>query len=59
MKTTTPSETREEFRTRLLERDSCCVWTGMGAEYGNGLHIIPFKRGSEVCVVRLSESTLG
>ena len=29
----------------------------MGAEYGNGLHIIPFKRGSEVRVARLS--TLG
>ena len=45
----TPSEssaTRDNFRTVLAERDIRCVWTG--SVFGEGLHIIPFKRGSEV-----------
>ncbi|KZP28688.1 hypothetical protein FIBSPDRAFT_947515 [Athelia psychrophila] len=36
-----PSETtrtREDFRTKLLERDGRCVWTG---QQGVGMHIIP------------------
>ena len=48
-----PSETdrtREYFRTRLLERDIHCVWTGIGSEYGAGMHVIPFKRGTDVCL---------
>ena len=47
-----PSETMqmcENFRAELLERDVCCIWTGLDAALGNGSHIIPFKRGSEVC----------
>ncbi|KAF8801171.1 hypothetical protein BYT27DRAFT_7235831 [Phlegmacium glaucopus] len=40
-------ETRDQFRTDLLERDTCCVWTGIEARYGAGLHIIPHQRGSE------------
>ena len=46
-----PSETtesRDDFRRDLLERDICCVWTGASDELGTGMHIIPFKRGSEV-----------
>jgi hypothetical protein len=44
-----PSETtrtREDFRTRLSERDRCCVWTGLE---GIGMHIIPYRRGDEAC----------
>lgn len=51
-----PSETsraREDFRTLLLERDGSCVWSGY--TYGVGMHIIPFKLGSEVrsIIIRL------
>ena len=48
-RTNVPSETtvtRDDFRTRLLERDVCCVWSGLTC--GAGLHIIPFKRGHDV-----------
>ncbi len=38
--------TRENFRARILERDGCCVWTGMD---GAGMHVIPYGRGDEVC----------
>jgi hypothetical protein len=38
--------TDEDFRTRLLERDGHCVWTGM---MGIGMYIIPYERGDEVC----------
>jgi hypothetical protein len=41
--------TRDDFRARLLERDVCCVWTGVGPGYGAGMHTIPFKWGSDVC----------
>lgn len=34
----------ENFRTKLLERDGCCVWTGLD---GLGMHIIPYERGDE------------
>ncbi|KAF8351962.1 hypothetical protein F5887DRAFT_1170358 [Amanita rubescens] len=47
-RTNVPSETsatRDDFRTRLLERDVCCVWSGY--TYGAGIHIIPFKQGSD------------
>ncbi|KAF8235116.1 hypothetical protein L208DRAFT_1543798 [Tricholoma matsutake] len=47
-RTDTPSEssaTRDDFRTVLEERDVRCVWTG--SVFGDSLHIIPFKRGSE------------
>jgi hypothetical protein len=45
-----PSETtvtREDFRGEVLQRDSCCVWTGVSG--GNAMHIIPHRRGNEVC----------
>lgn len=51
--TSQTTETRESFNTELLERDVSCVWTGAEAGYGSGFHIIPFRRGSEVCVQRL------
>lgn len=41
---------RESFHTKLLERDVSCVWTDAREVCGSGLHIIPFRRGSEVCV---------
>lgn len=44
-----PSEstrTREDFCTKVLKRDGCCVWTGGD---GVGMHIIPYARGDEVC----------
>ncbi|KAF8232675.1 hypothetical protein L208DRAFT_1360845 [Tricholoma matsutake] len=50
LRTNVPSETTntpDEFRTNLLERDVCCAWTGAKPDYGAGLHIIPYKRGSE------------
>jgi len=50
-RTAVPSETtgtRQGFRTQLIDRDVCCVFTGLEARAGEGLHIIPFKRGSEV-----------
>lgn len=42
------TQTDEDFRTKLLERDVSCVWTGVGEDLGNGLHIIPYRRGSDV-----------
>ena len=42
------SQARDDFRTNLVERDICCVWTGVGPTFAAGLHIIPYKRGSEV-----------
>ena len=51
IRTNVPSEstqTRDEFSTNLLERDVCCVWTGVEPDYGAGLHIIPCECGSEV-----------
>ena len=48
-RTDTPSESsamRDDFRTVLEECDVRCVWTG--SVLVDGLHIIPFKRGSEV-----------
>ena len=51
-RTNTPSEssaTRDDFQTVLAERDVCCVWTGTTLGFSDGLHIIPFKRGSAVC----------
>ncbi|KAF8495603.1 hypothetical protein BU17DRAFT_78499 [Hysterangium stoloniferum] len=50
MRTNVPSETtqsRNQFRNNLLERDVFCVWTGAAPDVGAGLHIIPFQRGSE------------
>ena len=49
--TDVPSETtqtRDRFRTKLLERDTCCVWSGSDPDGGVGLHIIPYQRGSDV-----------
>ncbi|EDR05166.1 uncharacterized protein LACBIDRAFT_294884 [Laccaria bicolor S238N-H82] len=44
--TSESSATCDSFRTALLKRDIRCVWTG--TEYaGDGMHIIPYKRGSE------------
>ena len=40
------TQTYEDFRTRLLERDGCCVWTGWK---GMGMYIIPYRRGDEAC----------
>ena len=40
------TQTREDFCTRLLERDGYCVWTGLE---GVGMHIIPHRRGDAVC----------
>ena len=53
MRTNVSSETtrtpkNENFRTKLLGRDVSCVWTGAGKDHGSGLHIIPFRRSSEV-----------
>jgi len=45
-----PSETTEiyeVFRTKSLKRDMCCAFTGVSAEEGDSIHIIPYKRGSE------------
>ncbi|KAK2462242.1 hypothetical protein APHAL10511_005738 [Amanita phalloides] len=50
MRASVPSETtrtRKDFRAKLLERDVICPYTGSGADYGSGHHIIPFSRGSE------------
>jgi hypothetical protein len=43
------TETREVFRTKLLKRDVCRAFTGVSAEEGDAIHIIPCERGSEVC----------
>ena len=51
-RTKVPSEstqTRLGFRDKFLQRDVRCVWTGAGPDASNALHIIPYKRGSEVC----------
>ena len=43
------TERDQEFKAVLLQRDICCVWTGADARAGEALHIIPYRRGSEVC----------
>jgi hypothetical protein len=47
--------TRDTFRDQLVKRDVLCVWTGMPAQLGVGLHIIPYKRGDKVCSIILRE----
>ena len=50
-RTRVPSETtqtREEFHRELLKRDVRCAFIGVSAEEGDGIHIIPYKRGTEV-----------
>ena len=50
-RTRVPSETtqtREDFRKELLKRDVRCAFTGVSAEEGDGMHIIPYKWGTEV-----------
>ena len=50
-RTHVPSETtrtHEDFCTELLKRDIRCVFTGVSPEEGDGIHIIPYKRGTEV-----------
>ena len=52
LRTNVPSETtqtRDDFRRRLLRRDARYVWTGTEPDYGGvGLYIIPYKRGPGV-----------
>lgn len=43
------TESRSDFRNQLLIRDGRCVFTGSPERYGSGMHIIPYRRGSEVC----------
>jgi hypothetical protein len=46
-RTNVPSEsdrTHESFRTKLLQRDVRCAWTGLPVEFGAGLHVIPYER---------------
>jgi hypothetical protein len=45
----TLTETRDKFRELLCERDYCCAFTGTLAEFSAGIHIIPHRRGAEVC----------
>ena len=55
-KSSVPSGTtlaRENFCAKVLERDTCCVWTGNPPAFGQAMHIIPHQRGSEVCSVAL------
>ena len=33
------TRTREDFHTKLLERDVFCAWTGIGEDFGSGVHI--------------------
>ena len=45
-----PSETTvscDKFRKELQKRDGRCVWTGL--PHGSGMHIVPHRRGDEVC----------
>jgi hypothetical protein len=42
------SRAPDDFRSKLLERDTCCVWTGAGPRSATSLHIIPFQWGSDV-----------
>ena len=42
------TSTRNRFRQKLLQRDTCCVFTRCEPEFGEGLDIIPYKRSSEV-----------
>jgi hypothetical protein len=60
-RTNIPSETtqmHENFRAELLERDVYCILTGLDSGLGNASHIIPFKRGSEVCDKTLWRSAI-
>ena len=55
---TESSKTRDGFQASLLERDACCIWTGAPPEDGEGLHIIPFKRGDMVCSTILHQEDI-
>jgi len=41
------TDSRQNFRDELLERDACCVFTGGKPIQVIAMHIIPFRRGSE------------
>ena len=45
----TDTGSRVGFREKVLERDFCCVFIGIPEVSGESLHIVPYKRGSEVC----------
>ena len=50
-RTDVPSETtqtRNGFRDLLLQRDMGCIFTSGEATAGESLHIIPYRRGSDV-----------
>ena len=51
--TSEPTSSRINFRNNLLTRDVCCVFIGSPEEYGSGMHIIPYSRGSDVCSTAL------
>lgn len=40
-------DSSDEFLDKTLERDGCCVWTGLEEIT---MHIIPYARGSEACL---------
>lgn len=43
---TETTRTREDFHSKVCERDGYCVWSGVG---GIGMHIIPYAWGDEAC----------
>ena len=40
--------THDGFREDLLKRDLCCIFTGHPPNFGEGFHIIPYRRVSDV-----------
>ncbi|KAF9513409.1 hypothetical protein BS47DRAFT_1344194 [Hydnum rufescens UP504] len=48
--TSQTNTTRDDFRTRLLERDGFCVFTGYADGFTEAVHIIPFSRWFEALV---------
>ncbi|KAJ7046173.1 hypothetical protein C8F04DRAFT_987884 [Mycena alexandri] len=41
------TNTRENFRTLVAERDVACIFTNTNVESCQGVHIVPFSRGDE------------
>ncbi|KAJ7753282.1 hypothetical protein B0H14DRAFT_2979921, partial [Mycena olivaceomarginata] len=43
------TNTRDNFRTLVAERDVACVFTNTNKESCQGIHIVPFSEGDAVC----------
>jgi hypothetical protein len=47
------TQSRDDFRKRIVERDGHCIVCGQRQTVSEAAHIIPFGKGDEVCIILL------